>query len=191
MKLLSMEKTIKLSTEFLKFDQVTQNVMEEKYTPSVIEPSFGFGRILYSLFEHKFRMRSEKRTYLSLPPRMAPIKCSILTVICDERFDSYIDQIVKSLKKVGIASKVDDTGSSIGKRYARTDEVGIPFGITIDHETLDKTTVTLREIDTQLQVRIAIDELPQVLSDIIDGYTTWVDVTKKYPLFKSDETEEA
>jgi glycyl-tRNA synthetase len=48
--------------------------------PSVIEPSFGIGRILYAIFEHSFKMRDEKRTYLNLPPRIAPVKCSILTV---------------------------------------------------------------------------------------------------------------
>jgi len=63
----------------VKHELKTVNVMEEKYTPSVIEPSFGFGRIIYCLFEHKFRMRNEKRTFLDLPARIATYKCSILT----------------------------------------------------------------------------------------------------------------
>ena len=63
-----------------KFEEIKKNVQEEKFVPSVIEPSFGIGRILFSVFEHSFKMRDEKRTYLSLPPRIAPVKCSILTV---------------------------------------------------------------------------------------------------------------
>lgn len=62
------------------------NVIEEKYTPSVIEPSFGLGRILTSVFEHSFKVRDEKRTYLHLKPRIAPVKVSILPLQSDERF---------------------------------------------------------------------------------------------------------
>ncbi len=64
----------------LKIEEIKKNVQEEKFVPSVIEPSFGIGRVLYSIFEHCFRMRDEKRTYLDIPPRIAPVKCSILTV---------------------------------------------------------------------------------------------------------------
>jgi len=61
-------------------NQETKLFKKKKYVPGVIEPSFGFGRIIYCLFEHKFRMRNEKRTFLALPARIAPYKCSILTV---------------------------------------------------------------------------------------------------------------
>jgi len=62
------------------FEEIKKNIQEEKFVPSVIEPSFGIGRILYAIFEHSFRMRDEKRTYLCIPPKLAPVKCSILTV---------------------------------------------------------------------------------------------------------------
>jgi glycyl-tRNA synthetase len=183
-------KAIKIGKEFIKkHEHVTLNVMEEKYIPSVIEPSFGFGRIMYCLFEHRFRMRNEKRTYIALPAKISPYKCSILTVVWNEEFEPVVEDIVKKMKKAGISTKVDDTGSSIGKRYARTDEVGIPFGVTIDHQTLQDKTVTLREIETCVQVRIKIEEVPGVLSDIIDGYLTWEEVSKKYPIFKNKEED--
>lgn len=95
--------------------------MEEKFVPSVIEPSFGIGRVLTTIFEHCFRIRDEKRTYLCLKPRMAPVKVSILPLQGDERFDSIIADIKLRLKRNLITCKVDDTGQSIGKRYARTD----------------------------------------------------------------------
>lgn len=106
--------------------------MEEKYSPSVIEPSFGIGRILYCLFEHCFEMRDERRTYLKFNPKVAPTKCSILSVISAPEYKSKLLHIKDLLTKSGISSKMDDSGVSIGKRYARTDEIGIPFGITVD-----------------------------------------------------------
>jgi glycyl-tRNA synthetase len=101
-------------------------------------------------------MRDKKRTFLSLPPKIAPIKCSILPLISSEKFEATIQNLKVNLNKVGVSSKVDDSGNSIGKRYARTDELGIPFGITIDPETLEDKSVTLREILTCKQIRIPV-----------------------------------
>lgn len=67
--------------------------MEEKYTPSVIEPSFGLGRIMSCMLEHTFRMRDEKRTYLVLKPRIAPVKVSILPLQNDARFGDIIHEL--------------------------------------------------------------------------------------------------
>jgi glycyl-tRNA synthetase len=67
--------------------------MEEKYVPSVIEPSFGLGRVLTSILEHSFKARDEKRTYLCLKPRIAPVKVSILPLQGDERFNPIISDI--------------------------------------------------------------------------------------------------
>ena len=77
----------------IKFTEKEINVMEEKYTPSVIEPSFGIGRIVYAVFEHCFKMRDEKRTYFAFPPKIAPIKCSILPVISNEGLLNYVEII--------------------------------------------------------------------------------------------------
>jgi len=93
-------------------------------------------------------------------------------------------------KKFGISHKLDLSGQSIGKRYARTDEVGVPFGITIDHKTLEDKTVTLREIDTCLQVRIPLADVARVIDELSEDQTTWEQVTKTYPLFKSAGDEE-
>ena len=71
------------------------NVMEEKYTPSVIEPSFGLGRIMTAIFEHSFKMRDKIRTYLLLKPRIAPVKVSILPLQNDSRFGPIIADLSK------------------------------------------------------------------------------------------------
>jgi glycyl-tRNA synthetase len=75
-----------LTKEHIEFEQKIVNVMEEKFTPSVIEPSFGLGRVMASMFEHCFKVRDQMRTYLLLKPRIAPVKVSILPLQADARF---------------------------------------------------------------------------------------------------------
>ena len=72
------------------FESKTKQVVEEKFIPQVIEPAFGLGRIISAALEHNFRMRDEKRTFLVLPPKIAPLKCSIIPVISHEKFDDTI-----------------------------------------------------------------------------------------------------
>ena len=86
---------VKFTKDMLSFEEKEQNVMEQKYTPHVIEPAFGLGRILYCIFEHRFRMRNERRTYLSLPAKLAPYKTSILPVVAHSDFAPIIQKISK------------------------------------------------------------------------------------------------
>lgn len=158
--------------------------------PHVIEPAFGVGRIFTAILEHNFHMRDKKRTFLHLPPKIAPIKCSILPVMSHEKFDETIHKLKVGLTRVGVSSKVDDAGQTIGKRYARTDELGIPFGITIDGETLENDTVTLREILTCKQIRIPIEKVFRVLQDLSDGVTTWEHTLTQFPLFTPPVSEQ-
>ena len=76
-------KELKLTADLVQFEQYEKNIQEVKYTPSVIEPSFGIGRIVYCIFEHCFKVRAEdeQRTYFVFPPLFAPLKCSILPLI--------------------------------------------------------------------------------------------------------------
>ena len=85
------DKTLILKSEWIKFSHKTVNVIEEKFIPNVIEPAFGIGRIISCILEHNFKMRDEKRTYLLLPPRIAPIKVSILPVIKHSKYENYIN----------------------------------------------------------------------------------------------------
>lgn len=134
-------------------------------------------------------MRDEKRTYLSLPPRMAPVKCSILTVMNSQEFTPVVESLRKNLVKKGISCKVDDGNQTIGKRYARTDEIGIPFGITVDKETLTDDSVTLREIESTKQIRVPIRELVTLVQDLIEGEITFLDIIaqNKFPEFALKE----
>merc|ERR1719466_421795 len=86
--------------------------------------------------------------------------------------------------------RVDDSSGSIGKRYARTDEVAIPFGITVDFDSLKEPhSVTLRERDTTTQLRIGVDKVADVVRQLSTGRTTWADVTQQFPKFEAQETK--
>ncbi|KAK7866632.1 hypothetical protein R5R35_011539 [Gryllus longicercus] len=171
-----------------------KTVHVEEIIPSVIEPSFGIGRIMYALFEHNFKMREgdEQRTFFSLPPVVAPLKCSVLPLSGNPEFQPFVKKLSQELTRCDVSHKVDDSSGSIGRRYARTDEIAIPFGITIDFDSLKApNSATLRERDTMGQVRISLDELPDVVRNLSFGKTTWAEVEEKYPKFEQQETTKA
>jgi len=88
-----------------------------------------------------------------------------------------------------IPYRVDQTGVSIGKRYARNDELGIPFGLTIDYPSLDDDTFTLRDRDSTRQVRAHEDEVVRAIARMCKGKETWGDVVKRLPAFEGQEKE--
>lgn len=88
-------------------------------------------------------------------------------------------------------SKVEEAGNiTIGKRYARSDQAGTPFAVTIDTDSLKDNTVTLREMDTTKQIRIPIEDVGKVIKSFSDGHSTWQDALDKYPLFEFKQEEE-
>lgn len=173
---------VQLTKDLVTVKTVSKTVHVEEIIPNVIEPSFGIGRIMYSLLEHRFNMREgdEQRCYISLPPVVAPIKCSVLPLSNNAELAPFIQQICKlrmcgwgvdllfcfvsfsasALTQNEVSHKVDSSSGSIGRRYARTDEIAIPYGITIDFDTLkEPSTVTLRERDSMQQLRIPVFNL--------------------------------
>jgi len=183
-----------VTKDMVQIAEVEEKVNGETSTPHVIEPSFGLGRIIYSILEHSYNVRegdtTGQRAYLSLPPIIAPTKVSVLPLRSSPVLQPFIARIVALLKENGISSKVDETGTAIGRRYARTDEIGIPFGITIDFDTANDDTVTLRERDTMKQVRIPIPEVAPLLKQLCDLSATWDQVLTKYPLYESNAVAE-
>lgn len=167
-----------------------KTVHVEEIVPSVIEPSFGIGRIMYAVLEHSFRQREgdEMRQYLSLPPIVAPLKCSVLPLSGNEKFAEILQSISEGLRAVDVSHKIDDSGASIGKRYARTDEVAIPYGITVDFDSLVAPhTATLRERDSMEQVRVPVAEIPGVISRLCSGRMDWEEVKIEYPMFEEQK----
>ena len=180
-------KVIKLNKNEITMERFEKKIHEEKFIPNVIEPSFGIGRIVYCVMEHCYKVRpnDKQRTYFHFPATVAPYKVSILPLIASEEMLKFVEPIRKSLVLSGLSYKIDETGDSIGRRYARTDEVGVPFGITIDQDTIKDNTVTLREIDTMKQIRVPIDEVGPVIKSVCNRIETWENVVKKYPAFEA------
>jgi len=152
------------------------------FTPSVIEPSFGIGRIIYCLFEHSFYTRpskseEEQLNVFRFPPLVAPIKCTVFPLVKNQEFDAAAKVIAKALTTAGISHIIDTTAISIGRRYARTDEIGVPFAVTVD----STTNVTIRERDSKEQIRVDINEVASVVKQLTEGQSTWADVSAKYP----------
>jgi len=172
----------RLTAEMVKIELVTKMVSGRSFTPGVIEPSFGIGRIMYCLFEHCFYWRDgdEQRLVLRLKPLVAPIKVTVFPLLSDERLVARTSGIASQLTGAGIFNKVDSTGVTIGKRYARTDEIGVPFAITIDHRTLDDETVTVRERDSCDQIRVPTAEVVDLIAKLVGG-AEWAATTAGYP----------
>lgn len=157
---------VRLDEKDIIFETISESVHGHYITPSVIEPSFGMGRILYALLEQSFYQRPEdlERGVLELNSLIAPIKCAIFPLMVKSEFLPYVKNISRMLLSAGITSKLDCSSGSIGKHYAKADEIGIPFAITVDHQTLNDNTVTLRYRDSKVQIRIRIEEIIPLLS---------------------------
>ncbi|RMZ78971.1 hypothetical protein DV737_g3639, partial [Chaetothyriales sp. CBS 132003] len=162
-----------------------------EYTPNVIEPSFGIGRILYSLMEHVFWTREGDgaRGVLSFPPPVAPTKVLIVPLSNHADFKPFIAKLTTKLRRLGIANKTDDSSASIGKRYARNDELGTPLGITIDFQTVKDNSVTLRDRDSTKQVRASEDEIVAAINALVEGEETWQDVQARLPAFEGQDLD--
>lgn len=190
--LLVNEKQFQLTKELVSIVDVVKTVHVEEITPSVIEPSFGIGRIMYAIWEHSFRQREgdEQRTYLSLPAVIAPYKCSVLPLLSRPEFGPLVKQVSADLRRRDVSHKIDDSSGSVGRRYARTDEIAIPFGITLDFDSLNQSSAsaTLRERDSCEQVRIGLDKIAEVVQQLSLGKTTWAEVKNLYPIFVSQES---
>ncbi|GAA5930831.1 hypothetical protein JCM1841_000202 [Sporobolomyces salmonicolor] len=160
-----------------------------EFVPNVIEPSFGIGRILYSLLEHSYWARAEdvNRSVLSLPPAVAPIKCLIVPLSSNAEFKPLVSNVSQKLRSLGIASRVDDSNASIGKRYARNDELGTPYGVTLDFASVKNGTMTLRERDTTLQLIGSIEDVIQLVSDLCSGAITWEDAQTRLPAYTGEQ----
>ena len=137
-----------------------------RYVPYVVaEPSVGLGRILLTVIAEGYTkevVKGRERIVLKIHPRIAPYDVSVFPLQKDEKIFTKAREIFQALRKVGFTVIYDDSGS-IGKRYRRHDEIGTPFCVTIDYETLEDNQVTIRNRDTMNQTRIPIANLPDEL----------------------------
>ncbi|KAL2208270.1 glycyl-tRNA synthetase 1 [Sarocladium strictum] len=171
---------------------ITRTEHVREYTPNVIEPSFGIGRILYALCEHVYWVREgddEARSVLSFPVTVAPTKVLICPLSGNKEFTPAVLDLTKKLRAAQISTRVDDSSSSIGKRYSRNDELGTALALTVDFQTVKDGSVTLRERDSTRQIRAETDKVIEVIKDLVAGNKTWEEVEKELPKFEGQETE--
>jgi glycyl-tRNA synthetase len=134
-----------------------------RFVPHVIEPSFGLDRLVYVVLEYAYTKRA-KRTVLSLARDLAPVQVSVFPLVNKDGLLEKADEVYHMLANEGFTLDWDSSGS-IGRRYARADEVGTMLGVTVDYTTLEDGTVTLRDRDSWKQVRSKLSELPNLLHD--------------------------
>jgi glycyl-tRNA synthetase len=132
----------------------------ERYVPYVIEPSAGADRGTLAFMVDAYdeeEIEGRERVLLRLHPKLAPVKVAVLPLVNKDGQPELARKIYEDLRTRMWAEF--DTGGSIGKRYRRQDEIGTPWGVTVDHQTMEDQTVTLRDRDSLAQDRIAIDAL--------------------------------
>ena len=135
------------------------------FVPAVVEASAGVDRAMLTILAdafHQEEVNGENRTVMKLSSKIAPIKVAIFPLMNKLGMPELAEKLVDDLRNNDIASFYD-TGGSIGKRYRRQDEAGTPFGLTVDHDTLEDNTITLRDRDTMEQERISVDKVVEVL----------------------------
>jgi glycyl-tRNA synthetase len=138
-----------------------------KFIPHVWEISAGVDRTFYAILEHAYKQK-EERVWLSLAPKLAPLHAAIFPLLSNKpELTEYAEKVYKQLK--GCYEVFYDESGSIGKRYARMDEVGCPFCITIDFDSLKNKDVTVRDRDSTVQKRVKVSELGNKLFSLFTG----------------------
>jgi glycyl-tRNA synthetase len=155
------------------FEVETQTEAGEHITPHVVEPSFGVDRLVYSVLIHAHEtdtVDEEERAFLSFPETVAPTTVAVFPLMAKDGLDGRAETIAEDLRAAGFDVAYDDTGN-IGRRYRRQDEIGTPYCLTVDYETEETDTVTIRERDSTEQTRVDIGELTATISRLLAGET--------------------
>lgn len=160
---------------------IQEEVTGESVLAHVVEPSYGIDRVLYSALEHAYgeeMVRGAERVFLKLARSVAPVTAAVLPLLSKEPLTGKARKIALELKDRGFFIEYDESGT-IGKRYRRNDEIGTPFSVTIDFETMDNDTVTIRDRDTMSQVRVPVKDLACVLGELITSDKPLTDFGEK------------
>lgn len=156
--------SVEVGEEHVKPNQKTIKETGEWYIPHVIEPAFGIDRIIWHVLDHSYQevtKNDEMYVRMELSDTVAPVDYAVFPLFEKDGMDQKAWKLHQQLcQTLGVVSMYDGSGS-IGRRYARADEIGVPKCITIDHQSLEDGTVTIRDRDTTEQVRISMESLLQ------------------------------
>ncbi len=146
------------------FDEKTK----KKIIPRVIEPTFGMERVFLAVLSQAYEYDEKRENIvLKIPNKLAPVKVAVFPLINDDKMLKLARDIFNDLKKEIPA--IYDTGGSIGRRYARQDEVGTLYCLTIDFDSLKKEDVTIRDRDSTKQIRVKIKDLKETIKKLLNN----------------------
>jgi glycyl-tRNA synthetase len=143
----------------------------ETVVPNVLEIAFGVERPLFCHIDNAYTEDSE-RVWLKFPPHIAPIQVGVFPLMGKPELEGPSNEIYRDLLDSGLVAYLDSSGS-IGRRYRRQDEVGTPFCVTVDYQSLSDNTVTIRDRDSMSQVRVARTDLLRTILDLVRGNRTF------------------
>jgi glycyl-tRNA synthetase len=168
-------------TQHQKESKQSMEIFDEKYknkiVPRVIEPTFGMERVFLAVLTKAYtRDKIKGYIVLKIPAKLSPIKAAVFPIIKKPEYDKIADSIVKDLRKEW--NILYDRSGTIGRRYARNDEIGTPYCITIDDKSIENQDVTVRDRDTTKQIRVKIKYLKDTLKKLIEGELEFVKAGK-------------
>jgi glycyl-tRNA synthetase len=156
-----MAESFKILPEHINIVRKSIEETGRRFTPHVVEPSFGIDRLVYLTLEYAYDRRKD-RAILKLPRDLAPVQIGVYPLVTKDGLVEKSRRLHKTLMREGFTVGLDEVGS-IGRRYARADEAGTPLCVTVDYQTLKDNTVTIRDRDSWKQVRTKIENLPKSL----------------------------
>lgn len=151
-------------------NDLSVNEEGDKFIPHIFEMSMGVDRIILCVLDNAYseeKVKGEERAVLKLVPELAPIPTAVFPLMAKDGLDVKAHEVVNLIEKE-YETFYDESGS-IGKRYRRMDEIGTPLCITVDHQTLEDNTVTVRERDSMKQIRVKTEELPEFINNVFEG----------------------
>ncbi|HML05280.1 MAG TPA: glycine--tRNA ligase, partial [Methanobacterium sp.] len=169
-------KIFELQSEHVNFEEIEETVRGEKIFPHVIEPSYGIDRIVFSVLLHTFTEDKEnEREYFKLPADIAPVEVSVFPLVNKDGLGEIAAEIKDDLRENGFIAEFDASGT-IGRRYARADEIGVPFALTVDHDSLKDKKITIRNRDNLKQKRIPISKISEIIEDLLKQRIKFEDI---------------
>ena len=146
------------------FDEQTKS----KIIPRVIEPTFGMERVFLALLTKSYCYDSSRQNIvLKLPAKFAPYKAAVFPIVKNPEYEEIAEKLVKELREEW--NIMYDKSGSVGRRYARNDEIGTPMCITIDDKSVSDKTATIRDRDTTEQIVVRISEIKKIIKEVIQG----------------------
>ncbi len=152
---------VKITKEMFEIKEIEKIISGEWFIPHIIEPAFGIDRIIWHLLDHSYNeteKEGENYSVMKFNDLVCPIDAIILPLFEKDGMGEIASKLTKKCNHIDGIKVEMDTSKSIGRRYARADEIGVPWAVTVDHTSLEDGTITIRRRDDQIQIRVTIDE---------------------------------